>query len=152
MDKDLIAKVSGKADVYLHNHLANSAYWFKRQIEQKIESGKRDGIAFDYLGSSSFKEETGLVGVASTKTGRRSTIFEVYWSARFARKRRRRPCLANGISSRTASSSHLIASTESSLSSGHFGVCGTMRARRSTSPPRSIFGKPTQRADKIRKM
>jgi hypothetical protein len=25
MDKDLQAKVSGKADVYLHNHLANSA-------------------------------------------------------------------------------------------------------------------------------
>jgi hypothetical protein len=49
MDKDLKAKVSGKADVYLHNHLANSAYWFKQQIEKKIESGDRSGIAFDYL-------------------------------------------------------------------------------------------------------
>jgi hypothetical protein len=49
MDKDLQAKVSGKADVYLHNHLANSAYWFKTQIEKKIESGDRSGIAFDYL-------------------------------------------------------------------------------------------------------
>ncbi len=49
MDKDLQAKVSGKADVFLHNHLANSAYWFKRQIEKKIETGDRSGIAFDYL-------------------------------------------------------------------------------------------------------
>lgn len=49
MDKDLKAKVTGKADVYLHNHLANSAYWFKQQIEKKIESGDRSGIAFDYL-------------------------------------------------------------------------------------------------------
>src|SRR5712672_3496162 len=49
MDKDLKAKITGKAEVYLHNHLANSAYWFKRQIEKKIEDGKRDGIAFDYL-------------------------------------------------------------------------------------------------------
>src|SRR5437762_748920 len=49
MDKSLQKKVEGKADVYLHNHLANSAYWFKRQIEKKIESGDRSGIAFDYL-------------------------------------------------------------------------------------------------------
>jgi hypothetical protein len=49
MDKDLQAKVTGKADVYLHNHLANSAYWFKQQIEKKIASGDRSGIAFDYL-------------------------------------------------------------------------------------------------------
>jgi hypothetical protein len=49
MDKDLKAKVTGKANVYLHNHLANSAYWFKTQIEKKIESGDRSGIAFDYL-------------------------------------------------------------------------------------------------------
>lgn len=49
MDKALEKKVEGKADVYLHNHLANSAYWFKRQIEKKIEEGARDGIAFDYL-------------------------------------------------------------------------------------------------------
>ncbi|MBB4360623.1 hypothetical protein GGD65_001621 [Bradyrhizobium sp. CIR18] len=49
MDKTLEKKVDGKADVYLHNHLANSAYWFKRQIEKKIEDGQREGIAFDYL-------------------------------------------------------------------------------------------------------
>ncbi|APO53539.1 hypothetical protein LUI11_00245 [Bradyrhizobium diazoefficiens] len=49
MDKILEKKVEGKADVYLHNHLANSAYWFKQQIEKKIESGDRSGIAFDYL-------------------------------------------------------------------------------------------------------
>jgi hypothetical protein len=49
MDKQLQTKVTGKADVYLHNHLANSAYWFKTQIEKKIESGDRSGIAFDYL-------------------------------------------------------------------------------------------------------
>ena len=50
MDKDLKAKVTGKADVYLHNHLANSAYWFKTQIEKKSKPGAdRNGIAFDYL-------------------------------------------------------------------------------------------------------
>jgi hypothetical protein len=50
MDKDLRAKVTGKADVYLHNHLANSAYWFKQQIEKKSKTGAdRSGIAFDYL-------------------------------------------------------------------------------------------------------
>jgi hypothetical protein len=50
MDKDLEAKVTGKADVYLHNHLANSAYWFKTQIEKKSKPGAdRSGIAFDYL-------------------------------------------------------------------------------------------------------
>src|SRR3954447_24857887 len=49
MDNDLKAKISGKADVFLHNHLANSAYWFKQQIEKKIESGDRSGLAFDYL-------------------------------------------------------------------------------------------------------
>jgi hypothetical protein len=49
MDKVLEKKVEGKADVYLHNHLANSAYWFKQQIEKKIESGDRSGISFDYL-------------------------------------------------------------------------------------------------------
>ena len=50
MDKELQAKVTGKAEVLIHNHLANSAYWFKQQIEKKIESGDRSGIAFDYLG------------------------------------------------------------------------------------------------------
>jgi hypothetical protein len=50
MDKDLKAKVTGKADVYLHNHLGNSAYWFKQQIEKKTQPGAdRIGIAFDYL-------------------------------------------------------------------------------------------------------
>jgi hypothetical protein len=49
MDEKLKAKISGKADVFLHNHLANSAYWFKQQIEKKIETGDRSGIAFDYL-------------------------------------------------------------------------------------------------------
>jgi hypothetical protein len=49
MDKDLQAKVTGKADVFLHNHLANSAFWYKEQIEKKRKSGDTSGIAFDYL-------------------------------------------------------------------------------------------------------
>jgi hypothetical protein len=48
MDKALQAKVTGKAEVYIHNHLGNSAFWFKQQIEQKIK-GDRSGIAFDYM-------------------------------------------------------------------------------------------------------
>jgi hypothetical protein len=36
MDKQLQAKVNGKADVHLHNHPANSAYWFKTQIEKRL--------------------------------------------------------------------------------------------------------------------
>jgi len=52
------------------------------------------------------------------------------------------PAPVSGTSNRTVSSSHRTASTALSRSSGHSGTCGTMRARHSTSPPRSIFGRP----------
>ncbi|WP_256468513.1 hypothetical protein [Bradyrhizobium sp. 197] len=35
MDKDLKAKVTGKADVYLHNHLANAAYWLNARLRRR---------------------------------------------------------------------------------------------------------------------
>jgi hypothetical protein len=43
------AKVTQKKNVYVHNDLSQSAYYFKDLIEKKLAEGNRSGIAYDYM-------------------------------------------------------------------------------------------------------
>ena len=47
---DLVkAKITQKKNVYVHNDLSQSAFYFKELIEKKLEEGNRNGIAYDYM-------------------------------------------------------------------------------------------------------
>jgi hypothetical protein len=43
------AKITQKKNVYVHNDLSQSAFYFKALIERKLADGSRDGIAYDYM-------------------------------------------------------------------------------------------------------
>jgi hypothetical protein len=43
------AKITQKKNVYIHNDLSQSAFYFKALIERKLADGNRDGIAYDYM-------------------------------------------------------------------------------------------------------
>jgi hypothetical protein len=47
---DLVkAKITQKKNVYVHNDLSQSAFYFKELIENKLKDGNRNGIAYDYM-------------------------------------------------------------------------------------------------------
>jgi hypothetical protein len=47
---DLVkAKITQKKNVYVHNDLSQSAFYFKELIENKLKDGNRSGIAYDYM-------------------------------------------------------------------------------------------------------
>jgi hypothetical protein len=43
------AKITQKKNVYVHNDLSQSAFYFKALIERKLADGNRDGIAYTKL-------------------------------------------------------------------------------------------------------
>ena len=47
---DLVkAKITQKKNVYVHNDLSQSAFYFKELIENKLKTGNRNGIGYDYM-------------------------------------------------------------------------------------------------------
>ena len=45
----VLARLAAKQNLYVHNDLSNAAFYFKSVVDRKIETGERDGLAFDRM-------------------------------------------------------------------------------------------------------